>query len=550
MILSALCIDSKARESYDWATVVNARQRPVLRSFASAFVIIVMASLLAGFSCNAQAEGEVATRNWTPILIGVVILILATAVAGWYFGRPVRKVPFLIGIAAFSAACGIGLGLSPEAAFAALVPALAAAFGGALVCAVSAKAPTSEVMSYGSAASGIPLLLGAFLGSSFIDKYVWYADTGRLVSALLIFSLSIAVAVLVGRKTKNIPLNLGAAAFGAVVGMATGLSRYPVVAYVAPATLALFMGAASYAFTANKEQRHNIGGVLTCFAILLVTGLFLGAIVRLELGWSQAPRLIFAFGALVLTTLALGSAVGGVTGNLLSGLGFATLGSGVGVAIGLSQTVVTHVVVPVLLSVFSGLIIYVVAADREDRAVSIRLLGVFAVLVLLGSFAGYTLRQEELCKQVVLLRNEIEALKERCPEPLPPEVQAVVDEADETVAEAEQQATLSVWLEGSATASAIRIDVHEALGGVLRVVERVDGRVLYEAAPPPNTSLPLSGESLEISWPITSGRDSISFVVWDRMIEQDGVWTVAGQGESIDTSLAEVRNGRFVIIYP
>jgi|GEM_PF-5527420 len=550
MIMSALCVDSNVRESYDWATVVNVRQRSVLSLFACAFVIIVMASLLTGFSCNAQADEEVTTRNWVAILIGVVILTLATAVAGLYFGRPVQKVPFLIGIAAFSAACGIGLGLSPEAAFGALVPALAAAFGGALVCAVSAKAPASEVASYGSAASGIPLFLGAYLGRSFINNHVWYADTTCLVSALLIFSLSIAVAVLVGRKTKNIPLNLGAAAFGAVVGMATGLSRFPVVAYVAPATLALFMGAASYAFTANKEQRHNIGGVLTCFAILLVTGLFLGAVVHLELGWSQAPRLIFAFGALVLTTLALGGAAGGVKGDLLSGLGFATLGSGVGVAIGLSQTVVTHVVVPVLLSVFSGLTIFIVAAKRQDRAFFIRLLGVFAVLVLLGAFAGYTLRQEELCKRVGLLRDEIEAVKKRCPDSLSPEAQAVVDEADKTLTEAEQQAALSVWLEGSATASAICIDVQDVLGGVLRVVERVDGRVLYEAAPPPNTSLPLSGESLEISWPITSGRDSISFMVWDRMIEQDGVWTVAGQGKSIDTSLAEVRNGRFVIIYP
>lgn len=520
----------------------------MLHPLVFGILIFVFAVLLASSSCAAQAEGERDAADIVPILMGIIVLILVTTAAGWYFGRPVHRIPFLIGIAAFSAACGIGLGLSPQATFAALIPALAAVFGGTLVCAVSAKPPTDTVMSYGSAASGIPLLLGAYLGNS-ITMGDWYADTSRLVSALLSVVFAVAVAAWVGRKTKNTPLCLGSAAFGATVGLTTGLSPYPVVAYVAPAALALFVGAASYAFTAKKEQRRNIGGILTCFGLLLVIGLFLGGIMRLELGWAPAPRMVFAFAALMLTIMALGSVAGRSGGDVLSGLGFAALGGGVGLAIGLSSSPIVHVVIPALLTMFFGLTIYIVAADREDRTVHIHLLGVFAVFVLLGSFVGYSLRQEELCKQLELLRSRLEELEER-PESLDPETQAFVEEAREAVAVAEQQAARSLWVEGSATASAILIDVRNTLDGTLRVVERVDERLLYEGTPSPGTPLRLSGESLEISWAVSSGRDAISLTVWDRMVEHDEVWMVVGPGESIATESAEVRNGRFIVVHP
>ena len=486
-------------------------------------MIILVFSGAIGLRCVAQNGTQSTPSDRLPSIVGIVVVILATAASGWYFGRPVHKVPFLLGIAAFSAACGIGIGLSPEATFAALVPALAAAFGGTLVLAGSARlrlheTQTGEIASYASAASGIPLLVGIYFGNSLVEPNPWSGAAGLAV-VIVILALAIAVGILVGSMTKNTPLSLGAAAFGAFVGMATGLSRYPVVAYVAPATLALFTGVASYAFTAKQQERRNIGGILLCFSVLLVAGLFLGAIARVGLGWAQAPWLIYAFCALVVTVLALGSTVGGLNQDHLSALGFAMLGGGVGLTIGLSITIVTHIVIPVLLTVFSGLAIYVFRADREDRPTFYRLIGVFAVLVLLGSFVGYSLRQARLVP-----------------------VSPIVDD--------ERSQNVSIWLEGSETATAILIDVLAPLGSVLRIVERVDARVLYEGVPLQGEQLSFSGESLEISWSVAAGHDSLALTGWDRMVEQAGTWAVVGDGEPIDTLTAEVRGGRFILVYP
>lgn len=532
MMMGVYLVAANMRIMYDRCTMSDDRQGSFLcLSLWTLFMIILVFSVSIGLRCVAHTGTESTPSDRLPTsIVGIVVLILAIAASGWYFGRPVHKVPFLLGIAAFSAACGIGIGLSPEATFAALVPALAAAFGGALVCAGSTRAQlhktqTGEIASYASAASGIPLLVGIYFGNS-IDGSTPWDEPARLAAVIVILALVIAVGILVGRKTKNTPLSLGAAAFGAFVGMATGLSRYPVVAYVAPATLALFTGVASYAFTAKPQDRRNIGGILLCFSVLLVAGLFLGAITRVGLGWAQAPWLIYAFCALVLTILALGSTVGGLNQDHLSALGFAMLGGGVGLTIGLSRTIVTHIVIPVLLTVFSGLAIYVFRADREDRPTFYRLIGVFAVLVLLGSFVGYSLRQAQLV-------------------PL-----AAVETTDLTIPEAERPGNVSIWLEGSETATAVLIDVLAPLGSVLRVVERVDARVLYEGVPLQGEQLSFSGESLEISWPVAAGHDSLVLTGWDRMVQQAGTWAVVGDGEPIDTSTAEVRGGWFVLVYP
>jgi hypothetical protein len=507
-----------------------------------ALCLVLVASVQA-----AESAGSGQPRDMGVLIGGIVTLVIATAVSGWYFGRPLRKVPYLLGIAAFGAACGIGIGLTStdafaEDAFASLVASLATAFGGALVCAVSAraheaKARTSDMVSYASAASGIPLLLGIYFGSSLATGVsdIWTGDVHRMAAVTIALAVTLAVGTAVGRRTQDVPLCLGAAAFGAFVGIATGFSKDPAVAYVAPATLALFTGAASYAFTAGPRERGNIGGILFCFGTLAVVGFFLGAAGRVGLAWSDMPVVLYGFVALLIPSLALGSAVGAMNQDRHSSLGFAALGSAVGLAIGLSRKPVAWIVTPSLLAVMGVLAIYVFSANSEDRKIFSRLLATFAVLVLLSSFVGFSLRQMTPASLSLALGGG-------------PEAVALADRQGEGPTEGTFGGY--IWLEGRATSSAVAIEVRGNLGGRLRVVERVDGQVRYEGLPARGEQLRLSGESLEISWPASAGRGSLSIAGWDRMIEQEGKWTVTGNGEPLDLSKARLEGDRLVIIYP
>lgn len=509
------------------------------RCWAILFVVLLVAATGLGTVAQPATEAGPGTRG--SLIGGIAILVLATAASGWYFGRPVRKVPFLLGIAAFGAACGIGIGFTSKEAFASLVAALATAFGGALVCAVSTraqprKAGAGDMVSYASAASGIPLLLGVYFGSSLGNRGsdLWYGDVHRMVAVAIVLAVALAVGISVGRRTLNVPLSLGAATFGAFVGIATGFSRDPAVAYVAPAMLALLTGAASYAFTANPRERSNIGGILFCFGILVTVGLFLGSIGRVKLGWGHAPAVLFGFAALLLPSLALGGAVGAVNQDRRSGLGFAALGSAAGLAIGLSKKSVTWIVTPSLLAVLAILAIYLFSANRDDRKVFSRLVSAFAVVVLLSAFVGFSLREAAWPDLAI---------------GAPPSTETFTALPGNGTTGATDPVGV-IWLEGRATSSAVVIDVKGDLGGRLRVIERVDARVLYEGTPARGDPLRLSGESLEISWPASAARGALSIKGWDRMIEQGGKWTVTGDGEPVDLSRAEVESGRFVIVYP
>ena len=509
------------------------------------FLLIVLVS----FAAAAQESPLQTPARWVTLILGTIFLIIATAASGWYFGNKAHRVPFLIGIASFSAACGIGVGFSSEAAFAAIVPALAVGYGGALVCAVSVggKASTSaDVITNGSAASGIPLMLGAYFGNILRGP----PDPRWLLTAILIVLITLITSLLVARREEDLPLPLAAAAFGAFIGLITGLSLHPVVGYVAPAALALFAGTASYAFTASREEQKKIGGILLSFGVLLIVGLIMGAVVRLDLGWDGALRTLFAFGTILLVSLGFGASVGALHKDIVSGLGFAALGSGVGLAIGMSQTFVMHIVGPALLTVFAGLTFYVFITDYEERRMSLKLLAAFGVVVLLGSFIGYSLRQGDFRD---LLGRAEEKIEEYRIEPGDVSVErepGLEVDVRTVVADATEQLNRLIWLEGSEHCSAILIQVAPRFQGLLKIEERVDGILLYNQYPPADEPIALAGESLQIRWPVAAGPDAVSIRAWDRMVRGDENWTVEGDGEQLDLELAEVRDDEFVLDYP
>lgn len=540
------------RSVYDCRTVSVRKEDASLRRLSGVFILVLLIAAI-GYACFAQGESDRATIKWVSVSLCVVFLIIAVAASGWYFGSDEHRVPFLIGIASFSAACGVGIGFSAQAAFAALVPALAAAYAGTLVCAVNAgrkPGTLAGILSKGSAASGIPLMLGAYFANS-INRDVLYPDPRWLLVAVLILIITVGTAFLVARDRKAIPLPLAGAAFGAFIGLATGLSPHPVVAYVAPASLALFAGAASYSFITNEaNERRSIGEILFCFGVLLIVGLFLGSVVRLGLGWSGAPRTLFAFGTLLLVTFGFGRVVGARYSEVVSALGFAMLGAGVGLAIGMSQTPVMHVVGPALLTMFAGLASFVFITDADRRKASLGLLAAFGLVVLLGSFVGYSLRDGDLHLRVAMLQQKMDALSDDQHDVVPSEPEQTIAAARVTISQAEVRRHLLIWLEGSEATSAVLIRVGTDWQGVLKITDRVNGDVLYQATPAANDQIAQRGESLEIRWPSDAGRDALAVLGWERLVRVDGNWTVQGDGEEVSTDSAELRGEWFVLIYP
>jgi MFS family permease len=524
----------------------SAKYLRILASFFAMALIRYAATAQESYAATAPEGISRTSSDWAWIILSIVFLIIATAASGWYFGNKAHRVPFLIGLASFSAACGVGIGLSFDVAAAAMIPALAAAYGGALVCAVNVgrKNPTIErVLSNGSAASGIPLMLGAYFGISYDNYGSIYADPRWLLAVILLVAAILATSILVARCKDDLPLPLAGGAFGAFIGLTTGLSQTPVVGYVAPAALALFAGVASCSFAISEKERPKIGGFLLTFGMLLIIGLMLGAVVRQTRGWDCAPRTLFAFGTILLVSVGFGAAVGKLHKDAISGLGFAVFGAGVGLAIGMSQTPVMYVVGPALLTMVGALTSYVFIADKNERMKSLKLLAAFGVVVLLGSYVGYSLRQGDF-------RDALKDVKNAIPNQGIEVDPGVENHATALIAVAEQMLASFIWLEGSENSSAICVQAGTEFQGLLTIEERVDGIVLYSDHPSSDGPIKLQGESLRIRWPVSAGRDALSIQAWERMVRVDDEWTVEGDGELLDLNLAEVRGDEFVLEYP
>ena len=502
-----------------------------------------------------QSETPVVSSEIVNTVLCIVFLIIATAASGWYFGNRAHRVPFFIGIASFSAACGIGIGFSSQATFAAIVPALAAAYGGAIVCAVSIgskRRPSAELVSNGSAASGIPLMLGAYFGNTINHLGTGYPDPHRLVAAALILVITLAVSRLVAPEKHQIALPITGGAFGAFIGLVTGLSPDPVVAYVVPAALALFAAVASYAFTATREERTAVGRFLASFGTLLIVSLMLGSAVRLALPWSGAPFALFTFATILSVTLAIGSTLGALHKETVSGIGFASLGAGVGLCIGMSQTPVMHIVTPALLATLSGLLFYLVIANGAQRRVSLRLMLAFGVVVLFGAYVGYALRQGELGYRVEIVTETIE---ETGTDPTTlfietPDGNTVLAPTILDAAKAALQTALH--LEGSQYVSVVVLIAKPGFSGRVTVKETADDEPpLYDALMPVGLPVAVAGERLDIRWPADADRSALSIRAWEKVSKRDGSWALEGEAEVLTLDdYVEVRENECVLIYP
>jgi len=519
------------------------------------WTLLVVLLIIGSLPVTAQSEAPLVSGGIVVIVLCTVFLIIATAASGWYFGNRAQRVPFLIGIASFSAACGIGIGTSSQAAFAGIVPALAAAYGGAIVCAVSIGGkhhPSAELLANGSAASGIPLMLGAYFGNIVIRPTIDYPDPHRLVAAILILVITIAVSRLVARDEHHIALPLTGGAFGAFIGLVTGLSPHPVVGYVVPAALALFAVVASYAFTASKEERTAIGGFLVSFGALLIVSLVLGSAVRLNLSWHAAPNVLFAFATLMAVTLAIGGALGSQRHETISGIGFASLGAGVGLCTGMSQTPVMHIVTPTLLALLGGLVFYLVIVEKEQRNVALRLMLAFGVIVLFGAYVGHALRQGDL-------RDNVERVQEAVDEAGADLTITPVETSDgsivmaSTILEAAEDCLqTALHLEGSRYISVVVLVAGPGFTATVTIEETADqAPPLYNAPLAEGVPVAVAGERLEIRWPADADREALTIHAWEEVPNRNGAWALEGDGEILALDdFVEVEGDACVLTYP
>lgn len=546
------------------------------RSRKIARLISLLLPLAISQPCLAEAS-ETATANSIDLALRIVFLVVIITGVVLAFRREGRHPALLIGIASISAACGVAIGFTSEALFGVLVTVLAAGYSGTLICAVrlsDRRSPkegedcgSCHWLASASATSGISLLLGAFFGDGIDSLGVLLTDVRRPIAVAILLIVTAAVVYAVARRKNERPLPFAGAAFGAFIGIATGLSMNPVISYVAPTCLTLFAGFASYSFsTRSEEEQKSIGKILFCFGILLIVGLFLGTSVRVGLGAVAIPRTLYAFAAIVLVSLALGIAIGEAQDSqkslrahvielppdFMSALGFALFGAGVGLSMGMSRTPIMHIVLPALLTVFAGVAAYAIAGRDDAAKVRARrgLLAAFGLTVLLGSFGGYALRDADLLRQLDAIDAKLKELGEETGDADPADV-FLDPEEQETVAGAEEiERELLIWTEGHEAMSALLIEVGPAWSGVLEVRDRVNGRVIYRETPVPGSQVAQPGESLEIRWPIEDGRDGLSILGWNRLARTEEGWTVEGVGEPVGTDRAVREGDSLVLIYP
>jgi hypothetical protein len=558
--------------------VVVRRQTPRFRYVAKACIALcfLWGSCLSAFGQNAASPD--AGVGIVHIIVSLVILLGATAAFGWFFGHRMHRVPLQIGVAAIGAACGMGIGFSPDPAFATIVPALAAVFGGVLACTASVKEETRRVVSSGTAASAIPLILGIYFGYSLRELHTWHGDIKQFSMFLVMLAFVVVIGTWLGRRSNSVPLSFGGAALGGFIGLAMGLSTIPVVQYVVPASLTLFAAVAGYLFTAAPRHRHSIGGVLLSFGILFIIGQYLGIGTRLEYGWWGTSKALFGFGVLMSVACGLGAAAGLLHKKVIVGLGFTVLGGGVGLAVGLSRTPVIHIVIPVLLAVFGGISLYFFTAEKGKKEEMVTLLGAFALAFLLGTFLGsslrlpvaadiaksYQLELSELQGKVTDLQQQLDTLRSESAasgamatsfSDLGRSLDALAGEINE-VAEGvvtmapDGDSDFHLYLEGCEVFSVVEVTATSALDAPVRIKERVDAAIRYDGRLNKGETISVCGESLEISWSEAEASGAIMLRGWDRMVRVDGGWTVEGEGESIDLDRAVRRDGRFFIVFP
>jgi len=526
-----------------------------------------------------------------------------------------------VAVSVFSAACGTAVGFAPQHVFAVLIPILTAGLAGTMICAIGFSANRKDRtdgdhpadpsiasrfgLAIGTAKTGVPLILGAYYGNAIQTFQTWYPDIRRLVAVLAIIGVTTAVVWLMarggsavkdpGRSDQTQPqedqdraLCFAGAAFGAFLGMATGLSEVPVVSYMAPASLALFSAMASDTFSAGSGQdarRLTVGRILVCFGLLLIVSIFLGAAVRIELSIAGVPRTVFAFATLLLLTVGMGGSIGlreallgdrtsppetrpslGIVGALIDSLlhrttpqlagalGFALTGAAIGLATGMSRTPVIHVVLPALLAALAGLIAF--AVGKSKAKASFRdLLAAFGLALLVGGFVGYALQPPVLIEPSRSGEAEptgrIEGgsdnvLAGSVAAPTIPERTQVV------YAEEILRQRTHLFLEGSSARSALVITVTEAWSGEIWIEDRVQRETLFRDVPTADQPVVLVAESFRIRWPLVGDGGGLTIVGWERIDfdQETQSWAVEGQGGLIPLVDSNPQGAWNEILYP
>lgn len=516
------------------------------------------------------------------------LVVLWLLLRGWH-----KRRGFIVALAALGAAVGLGIGLSPEPVIGTVVPLLVALLGVGFMGAPSVSPVTRGAWVRGAAGFCLLLQLTAWLGCCLRLNRVWYSHTPTLVAMCVLFAGIATVAWAARSYWRRVPgtwpdeasvedrtwLLVAAAAAGAFAGLATAMSATPVVEYVVPALLSLFGLLSVFLFTEGKSARLWLGAALVGFGLLLVLGQYLGESLRVGYRWEDAGPSAFSLSVLYAMVGGAAALLGAVGEDRVNSVGFAAMGAGTGLAIGLSASPLGSAIVPAILTAAGGVAAYFGAARKKGQRLLYVFAGTFALLLLLGGYAGWTLHDggagiradsdglgasPGLRAKIEAIQADVSALEvaTRTSEGkaiasatfgrIHASIADVLGALASAPAADEDDGSIDrtrayLWFEGSAQSCAVAIACNRVLSAPLRVDELVDEVCLFSGTLTAGMGVCLFGEAFEVSWRRSDGPDAVTVLFWERMVRTSNGWGVEGQGTPVDASTAEVRGDRYVL---
>lgn len=412
-------------------------------------------------------------------LTALALLAVVVGGIGWHFRRMAPRLPIGFGAAAGGAVCGLAIGLSRLPVVAIAVSAVVAVFGFAF-----AFEKVRPLIGRTSVAFAVPLIVGLYVGANIREDRLWYANKESLLVLLIVFAALAIVGVWGARHREDPYLAMGSGGIGAFAGLSTGLSKTSAEAAVIVAILGLVGGLLAYLFSSRKETKRPFEDLLFGFGVLLIIGLYFGANLRAGPTWWGTPRTFSVFSVLFIVAAGIGWVVDTSGGRPGIALGFATFGAGVGFAIGRSDVPILAAVIPSLLALCSGMILYAVSARGAARRRIATVLGMFAVVLLLGGFLGSELR----------LYGSAETAVEGEQQDTPSD--------DGTILPADVQMFSGSFLtlEGLLDRQVIVIVARQDFDEPLTVFELADDDEIYSGVPEKGTLILCEGEIFEIRW--------------------------------------------------
>jgi len=114
------------------------------------------------------------------------------------------------------------------------------------------------------------------------DSLHWYNDWEAISAFGVVVLLTVIVGTIAAIQSREFANSIGFAALGGLIGLSAGLSLTPVVGAIIPAILTFMAGLTAYFFKTDAELRPAIGSFLISFAIVLMSGLYVGAYLRTD----------------------------------------------------------------------------------------------------------------------------------------------------------------------------------------------------------------------------------------------------------------------------